>query len=170
MSRLEVKPLISSEGVLLEGNCWTKPPSDVVQGGWANIIRYYEALERSGATSSHRLKVVLVGAVCAGKTTLTRGLLQGGHTATVESECIRGGDIHITPWRPNPSQPLEVVIWDLAGHPDYYPTHQVTADTGRCFRAAYGQIPGNVGLQTGGRHRSVVNRLDRSWAAAALAV
>ncbi|CAM9509265.1 unnamed protein product, partial [Sphacelaria rigidula] len=59
----------------LGGNPWTEPPEEVVRGGWAQIVSYYEALERSGATTSHKLKMVLVGAVCAGKTTLTRGLL-----------------------------------------------------------------------------------------------
>lgn len=143
--------------MLLGGNCWNEPPSEVVQGGWAHIINYYEALERAGATSSHTLKVVLVGAAGAGKTSLTRGLLQGDHAATVESECIRGTDVHIMPWRPNPSQPLEVVMWDFAGHSDHYSTHQVTADMGHCFGRAVG------------RHRPVLNRFGRLWAAAALA-
>ena len=90
-------------------------------------MKYYEALERSGATTSHKLKVVLVGAVCAGKTTLTRGLLQGEPAPTTESARTRGVDVHIQPWRPDPAQPLEVLIWDFAGHSDYYSTHQVKA-------------------------------------------
>ncbi|CAM9518813.1 unnamed protein product, partial [Sphacelaria rigidula] len=66
------------------------------------------------------------------KTTLTRGLLRGAPDPTKESERTRGVDVHIQPWRPNPAQPLEVAIWDFAGHCDYYSTHQVKT-TGSLF-------------------------------------
>lgn len=89
------------------------------------IVSYYEALERSGATTSHRLKVVLLGAVCAGKTTLARGLQRGKPAPTTESERTRGVDVHIQPCKPNLAKPLEMVIWDFAGHSDYFSTHQV---------------------------------------------
>ena len=107
---------------MLRENPWTEPSEDVVRGGWAQIVSYHEALERSGATTSHKLF-----AVCAGKTTLTRGLLQGKPAPTTESERTRGVDVQIQPWRPDPAQPLEVLIWDFAGHSDYYSTHQVKA-------------------------------------------
>lgn len=119
----------------LTGNPWVEPPSDVVQDGWRQIVGYYDALARSGATRSHRLKMVLVGAVCVGKTTMARGLREGKPTPTKQSERTRGVDVHMEPWRPNPAQPLEVVMWDFAGHSDYYSTHQVK---GTC------SIPGNI--------------------------
>ena len=95
-------------------------------------MSYYEDLARSGATTAHELKIVLVGAVCAGKTTLARGLKKGEPDPTGKSERTRGVDIHIEPWRPNPTQPLEVLMWDFAGHTEYYSTHQVRIG-GLCF-------------------------------------
>ncbi|CAN0032022.1 unnamed protein product, partial [Sphacelaria rigidula] len=112
------------EKARLEENPWTEPPYEVVQGGWAQIIGYYDAVERSGATTCNRLKVVLIGAVCAGKTTLARGLRHGKPTPPTDRECTRGVDIHIEPWRPVPAQPIEVVMWDFAGYSDYYSSHQ----------------------------------------------
>lgn len=109
----------------LDDNPWEDPSWEVVKGGWQQIIGYCEALERSGVTDTHRLKVVLVGAVRAGKTTLARGLRKGRAAPTADSERTRGVDVHIKPWRPDPTGPLEVVMWDFAGHADYYSTHQV---------------------------------------------
>lgn len=109
----------------LEDNSWEEPPWEVVKGGWQQIISYSEALERSGSTKTYKLKVVLLGAVRAGKTTLVRGLRKGKAAPTKDGERTRGVDVLIQPWRPNPAQPLEVVIWDFAGHADYYSTHQV---------------------------------------------
>lgn len=71
------------------------------------------------------LKVVLVGAVGAGKTTLARGLLDGKIAQTLPPR-TRGVDVHIQPWVPDFDPPLEVLIWDFAGHDDYHSTHQVS--------------------------------------------
>ncbi|CAM9902384.1 unnamed protein product, partial [Sphacelaria rigidula] len=109
----------------LDNNAWIDPPSAVVNGGWAKIVSYHEDLKRSGATTARGLKMVLVGAACAGKTTLARGLRRGEPAPTAESERTRGVDVQIQPWRPKPSQPLEVLMWDFAGHAEYYSTHQV---------------------------------------------
>lgn len=79
----------------------------------------------SGATRVYRLKVVLVGASGAGKTSLARGLQQGQPNPTTESERTRGVDVHIHPWTPTDGRPLQVVMWDFAGHAEYYSTHQV---------------------------------------------
>ncbi|CAM9783520.1 unnamed protein product, partial [Sphacelaria rigidula] len=114
----------------LRDNSWIDPPSEVVDGGWEQIVSYYEALARSGATTAHELKMVLVGAVCAGKTTLARGLRKGKPAPTAESERTRGVDVHIQPWRPNSTEPLEVLMWDFAGHVEYYSTHQIYLTSG----------------------------------------
>lgn len=108
----------------LSQNPWETPSRRVVQGGWDQIISFYEGVSQSGGEVVPNLKVVLVGTVRAGKTTLARGLLEG-EIAQEPPLRTRGVDVHIQPWVPDFDPPLEVVIWDFAGHDDYYSTHQV---------------------------------------------
>lgn len=118
---------MSTNGVTvgLSGNLWKKPPWGVIQGGWDQVSSFYEALSQSGGELVPSVKVVLVGAVRAGKTTLTRGLLEG-EIAEERLPRTRGVDVHIQPWVPDFTPRLEVAIWDFAGHDDYYSTHQVS--------------------------------------------
>ncbi|CAB1120871.1 unnamed protein product [Ectocarpus sp. CCAP 1310/34] len=116
--------------IKLELNRWNKPPWQVIQGGWYQVISFYEGLAQSGAVAVvPSLKVVFVGAVHAGKTTLTRGLLDG-KLAKLPPPRTRGVDVHVNPWTPNFDPPVEVVIWDFAGHDDYYSTHQLFLTSG----------------------------------------
>lgn len=104
---------------------------NVVDEGPGAVVRYHEAIQSSGSTRSWRLKVVLVGAVCAGKTSLVRGLLAGEPQLVAEWDRTRGVDLHIEhPWKPNPTEHLELVFWDFAGHSDYYSTHQLFLTSG----------------------------------------
>ncbi|CAM9634178.1 unnamed protein product, partial [Laminaria digitata] len=114
------------EGTVFElsENRWETPPWRVIQGGWDQVVSFYEGLSQSGGEVVSSLKVVLVGAVRAGKTTLARGLLDGEIAQTLPPR-TRGVDVHIQPWVPKFDPPLEVVIWDFAGHDDYYSTHQL---------------------------------------------
>lgn len=114
----------------LRENPWEEPAPEAVKGGrskdgWKHIVDFYEARERSGTAAVHKLKVVIVGAIFAGKTTLARGLREGKPVPTREDERTRGVDVHISPWRPHDNNPLEVSLWDFAGHAGYYSTHQV---------------------------------------------
>lgn len=103
---------------------WGNPPPAVLEGGLARIISHYEAIERSGSTQLHRLKVVFIGASGAGKTSLMRGLREGGPRLTDEADRTVGVDIG-RPWKPDATQPLELVLWDFGGQPDYHPTHRL---------------------------------------------
>ncbi|CAM9405323.1 unnamed protein product [Ectocarpus fasciculatus] len=111
-------------------NRWKNPQWQVIQGGWNQVISFYEGLAQSGGVVAvPSLKVVLVGAVHAGKTTLTRGLLDE-KLLEVPPPRTRGVDVHVSPWTPKFDPPVEVVIWDFAGHDDYYSTHQLFLTSG----------------------------------------
>lgn len=107
------------------GNPWKTPSSAVIRGGWDQVLSFYEGLSQSGGEAVPSLKVVLVGATCAGKTTLARGLLDGELARPLPPR-TRGVDVHIQQWMPDLTPRLEVAIWDFAGHDDYYSTHQVS--------------------------------------------
>lgn len=62
---------------LVPGNRWKNPPEDIVRKGLGEIVRYLETVAYFGAVESWKLKVVLVGAVKAGKTSLVRGMIHG---------------------------------------------------------------------------------------------
>lgn len=120
-----------SHSLDLENNPWEDPPVNVVDEGPGAVVRYHEAIQSSGSTRSWRLKVVLVGAVFAGKTSLVRGLLAGRPELVPDEDRTRGVDLHIEhPWKPNPAEQLELVFWDFAGHSDYYSTHQLFLTSG----------------------------------------
>ncbi|CAM9975932.1 unnamed protein product, partial [Choristocarpus tenellus] len=101
----------------LYGNKWVSPPAKVVEGDLEAIIRYHEALELSGSTKSYRLKVVLVGEVLAGKTSLARSLLAGQPYLTTLEDRTRGVDIDS--WKPKRDDPLELILWDFVAHKEY---------------------------------------------------
>lgn len=111
---------------LFPGNPWRHPPEAIVKGGVDSIVEYWEAIERSVATQSWKLKVVLVGAVRAGKTSLARGMLHGEPRLCDEDDRTKGVDVHLDePCKPDDSGKLELVFWDFAGHSEYYSTHQL---------------------------------------------
>ena len=117
--------------IYLDGNPWTNPPADVVEAGLNRIVSYWEAITRSGAVVSWKLKVVLDGAVKAGKTSLVNGMLRGEPKLCHEDDRTKGVDVHVgEPCKPDAEQMLELIFWDFAGHQEYYSTHQVFLSKG----------------------------------------
>jgi Leucine-rich repeat (LRR) protein len=58
----------------VDNNPLQKPPLEIAQQGIEAIARYFEEIERTGATTSRQLKVVLVGDGEAGKTSLRNAI------------------------------------------------------------------------------------------------
>lgn len=88
-------------------------------------MRYYEALAQSGEAILNRLKVVMVGASRAGKTSLVRSLREGAPRLTADWDRTIGVDIG-RPWSLGAAtKKLELVFWDFGGHTDYHPTHRL---------------------------------------------
>jgi len=101
------------------------PPRSVAEGGFQQIVRHYEALAQSGEAILNRLKVVMVGASRAGKTSLVRSLREGAPRPTADWDRTIGVDIG-RPWNLGAgAKKLELVFWDFGGHTDYHPTHRL---------------------------------------------
>lgn len=108
----------------VQDNAWERPPAEFVEIGFEAIVRYFDTIERSGFVESWMLKVVLVGAVCAGKSSVVESLM-ARKPQSVERR-TRGVDVHVDePFKPDVSKPVELVFWDFAGHHDYHSTHSL---------------------------------------------
>ncbi|CAM9987115.1 unnamed protein product [Ectocarpus sp. 6 AP-2014] len=130
---LQVRGLLLSLR-LYDDNRWKTPPEDIVRGGLGTIVDYWQAIERSGSVESWKLKVVLVGAVKAGKTSLVRGMVHGEVRLCKENDRTKGVDVHVNdPCKPDASRKLELIFWDFAGHSEYYSTHQLFLSEGALY-------------------------------------
>lgn len=108
------------------GNHWSKPPQFVVDRNLEAVVRYFESIDRSGRSQSWALKVVVVGAICAGKSSVVKSLLARKAQSVCETERTRGVEVHIRePFKPDSSRDVELVFWDFAGHDDYHSTHSL---------------------------------------------
>lgn len=117
--------------IALDGNPWQDPPPAVVRRGFEAIIRYHEDIARSGSSKSWALKVVVVGAVCAGKSSVVGSLMAGEPRPVALDDRTRGVDVHVkTPFTPDASKPVQLVFWDFAGHDEYYSTHALFLSEG----------------------------------------
>ncbi|CAN0134740.1 unnamed protein product [Ectocarpus sp. 4 AP-2014] len=109
-------------------------PPGVVEQGLDAICRYHEAVERSQSKPSWMIKVVLVGAVCAGKSSVVESLVAGAPRLVPLETRTRGVDVHVEqPFKPDASKPVELVFWDFAGHGDYHSTHPLFLSGGALF-------------------------------------
>ncbi|CAM9188602.1 unnamed protein product [Pylaiella littoralis] len=98
------------------------------------MVRYFEDIERSGSLESWMLKVVLVGAVCAGKSSVVKSLIAGKPQLVPLARRTRGVDVHVEhPFKPDASKPVELIFWDFAGHDDYHSTHSLFLSTEALF-------------------------------------
>lgn len=106
----------------------------MVNEGLQAIIRFHTAIERSTSRNSWTLKVVVVGAVCAGKSSVVRSLMAREALLVPFADRTRGVDVHVEePFKPDESRPVELVFWDFAGHDDYYSTHSLFISEGALF-------------------------------------
>lgn len=115
-----------------EGNHWSTPPVSVVSSGLEAIVRYYDSINCSGATESWTLKVVALGATCAGKSSVVQSLLARKPKPVDETDRTRGVDVK-APFKPCNSKSAELVFWDFAGHDDYHSTHSLFLSEGALF-------------------------------------
>eukprot|EP00752_Nemacystus_decipiens_P010711 g9538.t3 len=113
-------------GVHTAGNPWEFPPAAVVANGVESIRKYYDTWEQCDFSLDkiRALKVVVVGAYGAGKTSLARSIKmgRGDRTPAVDEDrrTTVGVDIHSHVL----TNGTECKIYDVAGQVTYYGLHQ----------------------------------------------
>eukprot|EP00752_Nemacystus_decipiens_P017825 g15981.t1 len=127
LERLRADNKCGFEGLLTAGNPWEFPPAAVVANGVESIRKYYDTWEQCGfnLVEVHALKVVVVGAYGAGKTSLARSIKMGRGDRTPEGDEIRRSTVGVDLHSHTLSNGTECKIYDVAGQITYYGLHQV---------------------------------------------
>lgn len=117
MDRLE--GLLKTEGLSLHGNSLRSPPQEICNQGVEPLFHFLKELRVSEAR--HRRKMILIGAVKAGKTSLRHALMLGHSKLTAEHERTWVLERHL--WEPESK--LRVQILDFGGHHIYQAAHHM---------------------------------------------
>eukprot|EP00808_Paulinella_micropora_P006379 g63022.t1 len=123
-SALKINPtLFDLDGVELK-DCFKELPAEVLQLGNRGILRYLRSLQSSGTRRSYQGKVVFLGDMGVGKTSLMHTLqgkpYQGTSTVGVDIQ-----EWAVTHPDPAVKEPLTLSTWDFAGQEMYYSAHQL---------------------------------------------
>lgn len=108
-----------TKALFLGDNYLTRPPQEICNQGVDALFNFLKEIRVSEA--SHRKKMILTGAVKAGKTSLRNALLLGHSQLTAEDERTWVLERHL--WEPEES--LRVQILDFGGHHIYSAAHHM---------------------------------------------
>ena len=111
--------LLHSGCLSLHGNCLRIPPQEVCNLGVITLFQFLKELRVSEA--HHRRKMILTGAVKAGKTSLRNALMLGHSKLTAEDERTWVLERHL--WEPESR--LRVQVLDFGGHHVYQAAHHM---------------------------------------------
>eukprot|EP00808_Paulinella_micropora_P025841 g78556.t1 len=117
-------------------DCFKELPAEVLQQGNKGILQYLRSVQSSGTRRSYQGKLVILGDMGVGKTSLMH-TLQG---KTYQGTSTVGVDIQ--EWavtRPDPAvkEPLALSTWDFAGQEMYYSAHQLFLSRHSLFMLAW---------------------------------
>lgn len=119
-----------------DSNPWQSPPASVVGSvssddgkDLAPLRRYYEAIEKHGASTSHRAKMVLMGTGKAGKSSTLRGMkyseprpfAEDERTVQLDIWTLTLGEVPVLSDALDGVEDKRIVLsaWDFAGQPEY---------------------------------------------------
>ena len=117
LDRLE--GLLESGGLSLHGNSLRLPPQQICDEGVVPLFHFLKELRVSEA--HHRRKMILIGTVKAGKTSLRNALMLGRSKLTAEHERTWVLERHL--WEPESM--TRVQILDFGGHHIYQAAHHM---------------------------------------------
>ncbi|XP_078070335.1 malignant fibrous histiocytoma-amplified sequence 1 homolog isoform X2 [Mustelus asterias] len=99
----------------IKDNPLIQPPYEVCMKGIPYIAAYQKELALSQPAVKPRLKLVLMGSKCAGKTSLRQCLV--GNMSSLPA--IHGKGIEVTQWVADAEKNLTFIVYDLAGDQNY---------------------------------------------------
>lgn len=97
-------------------------PPEIREKGAAKVANYLEALEEQGDERLNEARIIILGDKGAGKTCLSRRLVDTNSPMTTDKESTPGVDTSI--WKLK-EENINVHIWDFAGHTVTHAVHQL---------------------------------------------
>eukprot|EP00808_Paulinella_micropora_P012890 g25800.t1 len=121
---LQINPTLKTlNGVELE-DCFKELPAEVLQQGNEGILQYLRSVQSSGTRRSYQGKVVFLGDMGVGKTSLMH-TLQGKPYQVTSTVGVDIQEWAVTHPDPAVKEPLTLSTWDFAGQEMYYSAHQL---------------------------------------------
>eukprot|EP00808_Paulinella_micropora_P023624 g11902.t1 len=133
---LKINPTLETlDGVELK-DCFKELPAEVLQQGNNGILQYLRSVQSSGTRRSYQGKLVFLGDMGVGKTSLIHTLqgkqYQGTSTVGVDIQ-----EWAVTHPDPAVKEPLTLSTWDFAGQEMYYSAHQLFLSRHSLFMLAW---------------------------------
>eukprot|EP00808_Paulinella_micropora_P022380 g27520.t1 len=133
---LKINPTLETlDGVEL-ADCFKELPAEVLQQGNRGILQYLRSVQSSGTRRSYQGKLVFLGDMGVGKTSLMHTLqgkqYQGTSTVGVDIQ-----EWAVTHPDPAVKEPLTLSTWDFAGQEMYYSAHQLFLSRHSLFMLAW---------------------------------
>lgn len=112
------------ESIVLEENPLTTPPPEIVKKGNEAVLNYFRELDEQGSDYLYEAKLLVIGEVEAGKTTLVWKLKDEKAPMPEEKDTTRGMTIEPYFFKTADNRNFQINIWDFGGQEIYHATHQ----------------------------------------------
>jgi internalin A len=104
------------------------PPIEIIRQGRVSILQYFEEIKRAKQSNTlirlSEAKCLILGEGGAGKTSLTRKLLNFENALPEEQDTTKGINVHPLDWKLPDGTDFRLNIWDFGGQEIYHATHQ----------------------------------------------
>ncbi|MEM9448103.1 MAG: COR domain-containing protein, partial [Cyanobacteria bacterium P01_E01_bin.6] len=120
----EIGQLTSLQSLYLRDNPLEDPPPEIVTEGTQRILNYMRQKLEQGTEQLYEAKFLIVGEGGAGKTTLSKKLVDPSYELDPQQVATEG--IDVIPWsfELRDGTPFRANIWDFGGQEIYHATHQ----------------------------------------------
>ena len=108
----------------IRGNPLVRPPVEVAAKGLDAIRAYFRQIEETGFDRLTEAKLIIIGEAGAGKTSLTRKIIDPEYELNPAELSTHGIDISRWEFQAHNSSTIKINLWDFGGQEIYYATHQ----------------------------------------------